>query len=157
MSHLHRPESLPISLHAAYERISGHGAWSAALASDGNHCADLADDDIPAELLKACVLWMREWSAEAAKSSVPMRVMKVGADVFIRTVTHNYTGRISMVLPDALLLVDAAWIACSGRFHNALKDGDLDEVEPIPGPVEIMRGAIIDVTPWEHPLPREQA
>ena len=78
----------------------------------------------------------------------------IGDAVFIRTVTYHYTGRISAIYPGEIVLADAAWIADSGRFHVALATGTLSEVEPYPAGVVISRGAIVDVSPWAHPLPR---
>jgi hypothetical protein len=83
----------------------------------------------------------------------------VGDSVFVRTVTYHYTGRISAIYPGEIVLADAAWIADSGRFHVALATGTLSEVEPYPerggnGSVILNRGAIVDVSPWTHPLPR---
>ena len=50
----------------------------------------------------------------------------------------------------------ASWVADSGRFHNALKDGTLNEIEPFISDVIINRGGIIDVTEWIHDLPKNQ-
>ena len=57
--------------------------------------------------------------------------------------------------PTELELEDAAWIADTGRWSNALVKGTLTEVEPYPAGVSIARGAVIDVSPWQHTLPRE--
>lgn len=84
------------------------------------------------------------------------RVLVPGAAVFIRTVTHYYTGRVLQLLPDAILLEEAAWVADTGRFAAALRSGTLHEVEPYPGLVEVMRGVIVDAAPWDHELPRSQ-
>jgi len=91
---------------------------------------------------------------EAVKtSSHPYRL----GPVFIRTVTHHYTGRLVEVTEHELVLEDAAWIADDGRFCQAIKDGTLNEVEPYPdGRVVIGRGSIIDCCDWSHDLPREQ-
>jgi hypothetical protein len=78
----------------------------------------------------------------------------IGDAVFIRSVTYHYTGRISAIYPGEIVLTDAAWIADSGRFHAALATGTVSEVEPYPAGVVISRGAIVDVSPWAHPLPR---
>lgn len=78
----------------------------------------------------------------------------LGSAVLIRTVTLYYTGKIAELTPESIVLVDAAWIADTGRFHTALETGTLNEVEPYPGPVAVSRGAIVDVTGWKHPLPR---
>ena len=79
----------------------------------------------------------------------------VGDKVLIRTVTMTQTGRIIKVTPGELVLEDAAWIADTGRFSEALKTGKLNEVEPADGLVIISRGAIVDVYEWNHELPRE--
>jgi hypothetical protein len=78
----------------------------------------------------------------------------VGDAVFIRTVTYHYTGKIVAITPGEIVLAEAAWIADSGRFHVALATGTLSEVEPYPAGVVLSRGAIVDVSPWAHPLPR---
>lgn len=89
-----------------------------------------------------------------SSGSLPASPYHVGDAVFVRTVTYHYTGRISAIYPGEIVLADAAWIADSGRFHAALATGTLAEVEPYPAEVGISRGAIVDVSPWAHPLPR---
>lgn len=72
---------------------------------------------------------------------------KIGANYFIRTVTMNHTGRLVEVTPTELVLEDAAWIANTGRFTQALKSSSFDEVEPFPaGRVIIGRGALVDAS-----------
>ena len=90
----------------------------------------------------------------AAAAPPPVYPYMVGDSVFIRTVTYHYTGKIAAITPGEIVLADAAWIADSGRFHVALATGTLSEVEPYPAGVVISRGAIVDVSPWAHPLPR---
>lgn len=82
---------------------------------------------------------------------------KIGTAYLIRTVTHYYTGRLTAVSAQELILEDAAWIAETGRYHKAIADGELSEIEPIIGPCIIGRGAIIDAVEWpKHvALPRE--
>lgn len=81
---------------------------------------------------------------------------QVGKNYLIRSVTHYYTGRLVSVFRQELVLEDAAWIADTGRFSNALKSGNLNEVEPMSGRVVVGRGAIIDASIWEHSLPNAQ-
>jgi len=81
---------------------------------------------------------------------------QIGQNYFIRTVTHYYTGKLVRVSSKELVLEDAAWIADSGRFHDALKTGTLKEVEPFEDDVVIGRGAVVDATRWKFGLPRTQ-
>lgn len=81
---------------------------------------------------------------------------QVGQNYFIRTVTHYYTGKLEKVTAKELVLSDAAWIADTGRFHDALKTGKLNEIEPFIEPIIVGRGAIIDAFRWTHELPRVQ-
>jgi hypothetical protein len=82
---------------------------------------------------------------------------QLGKPYFIRTVTHHLTGRLLRVTDQELVLEDAAWIADDGRFADALKEGDFNEIEPFPdGEVIVGRGSVIDATVWGHALPRKQ-
>ena len=81
----------------------------------------------------------------------------VGQAYFIRTVTMYYIGKLVAVYPQELVLADAAWIADTGRFHQAMTTGTLAEVEPFGvGEVVIGRGAIVDACLWSHPIPTIQ-
>jgi len=80
---------------------------------------------------------------------------EIGKNYFIRTVTHHFTGKLVKVTSKELVLEDAAWIADDGRFHEAIRDGKLNEVEPFPdGQVIIGRGSLIDAVIWKHTIPR---
>lgn len=67
-------------------------------------------------------------------------------------------GIVKAVGDKEIVLTQASWIADTGRFHNALKEGPakLNEVEPYTHDVILGRGALIDATEWPHGLPREQ-
>ena len=81
----------------------------------------------------------------------------IGKNVFVRTVTHHYTGRLTGFEQGGFLeLDDAAWIADDGRFADALAKGGLNEVEPYPGACLVSLGAVLDVSEWLHDLPRVQ-
>ena len=80
----------------------------------------------------------------------------IGENYFIRTVTHYYTGKVKSVTSAEIVLSDAAWIACTGRFYDCLKSGDLNEVEPFVDDVIVGRAALIDATLWRHDLPKDQ-
>ena len=79
----------------------------------------------------------------------------IGKKLFIRTVTYHLTGEVDKRVSCFLHLKDAAWIADSGRFMGAIKDGELDEVEPV-GEAWVNVNSITDMFPWKHPLPELQ-
>jgi hypothetical protein len=70
----------------------------------------------------------------------------IGSNYFIRTVTHSQTGKLVAVYDTEIVLENAAWIADSGRFQQALEKSEFSEVEmfPVNSRVIIGRGAIID-------------
>ena len=75
----------------------------------------------------------------------------IGRKYFIRTVTMHLTGELISVGPQELVLKDAAWIADSGRFHEAIRDPrKCTEVEPFAQNVIVGRGSIIDATEIPH-------
>jgi len=71
---------------------------------------------------------------------------EIGANYFIRSVTHHYTGRLVSVGDKELVLVNAAWIADDGRFMQAVASGEFNEVEPYPANQRVIvgRGAVLD-------------
>jgi hypothetical protein len=70
---------------------------------------------------------------------------EIGKIYLIRTVTMIDTGRLVAVTPQELVLEDAAWIADTGRFAQAVEKAEFGEVEPFPaGRVIVGRGSIID-------------
>lgn len=70
---------------------------------------------------------------------------EIGKVYLIRTVTMIDTGIVTAVTDKEVVLEDAAWIADTGRFADALKQCEFNEVEPFPaGKVIINRAAIID-------------
>ena len=81
--------------------------------------------------------------------------LKVGRAYLIRTVTMMYTGRVVAINDFNISLEDAAWIADSGRYNNALVTGELNEAEPYPNGVGVSLQSIVDFAPWNHSLPRE--
>jgi hypothetical protein len=96
------------------------------------------------------------------KAALPYQLVEVfpyeiGRNYFIRTVTHYYTGRLIWVGDKELLLENVSWVADTGRFSNALKQGVFNEVEPYPkGRVIIGRGSIIDASIWNSNIVMEQ-
>lgn len=90
---------------------------------------------------------------EYKKTDLPF---KVGGDYFIRTVTYFATGRVKAIVGQFLVLTDAAWIADTGRFQQAIDEGKLNEVEPVNVDMFVNVNSITDAFVWVHKLPREQ-
>ena len=83
-------------------------------------------------------------------------VWEIGKCYMIRTVTNYTVGRLVQRTQHELVLEQASWIPDMGRFHQAVENGELSEVEPYPDQVIVGRLAIVDACVWTHPLPREQ-
>ena len=82
-----------------------------------------------------------------------------GQAYLIRTCTMTLLGRLIGIWPQELALADAAWIADTGRFADAINGGPskLAEVEPMGRkPIIVGRGSIVDAVVWEHELAKEQ-
>ena len=91
------------------------------------------------------------------RPSKPIAPFTIGKAYFIRGVTMYQTGRLVGLTPTELILEDAAWIADTGRFADAVKSGQFSEVEPFPAKrVVIGRGQIVDAFEWDAPLPMVQ-
>lgn len=80
----------------------------------------------------------------------------LGAKLFIRTVTHYQIGEVCYVGPDEIGMINASWVANTGRFHDFLKTGEMSELEPAISRLSIGRGAIVDAYIWTHDLPKVQ-
>lgn len=79
----------------------------------------------------------------------------VGQKWFFRTVTYHMVGEVKKIVGRFAYLKDASWVADSGRFTQAIKEGTLSEVEPV-GYAFINLDTVVDFFPWEHELPKEQ-
>jgi hypothetical protein len=79
----------------------------------------------------------------------------VGEKYIIRTVTYHSVGRLKAVTDSDLVLEKACWVADSGRWSEALRTGNLNELEPFTEDVIINRDAIVDATKWICDLPKE--
>jgi hypothetical protein len=86
-------------------------------------------------------------------SAVPFQI---GKKYYIRTVTYHATGKVKRIKGGFLVLTDAAWIADSGRFREAIMNGVLSEVEPVEVEMYLNIASITDAFEWKHKLPREQ-
>ena len=97
-------------------------------------------------------------SAATVQPSHPHKedlMFKVGDKLFLRTVTYHLVGEITQIEENWLKLEHASWVPDSGRFHNAIKNGTLDEVEPV-GVAYVNTDTVTDAFPWSHPLPDKQ-
>lgn len=81
---------------------------------------------------------------------------EIGGKYFIRTVTYFATGEVADIKGDFLVLKDAAWVADTGRFREAIMQGVLSEVEPVEVAMYVNMASIVDAFEWTHPLPRDQ-
>lgn len=79
----------------------------------------------------------------------------VGKKILIRTVTYFSVGKVEKVEDGFFKLSDASWVADTGRFSNAIKEGKLIEVEPV-GEMYVSLGSVVDIFPWTHDLPTKQ-
>lgn len=79
----------------------------------------------------------------------------VGQKVFIRTVTYHLIGSVSELCGKWVKLNNPSWVASSGRWNVALRDGTLDEVELCGDFCWVNLDSAVDIHPWEHPLPTE--
>ena len=53
---------------------------------------------------------------------------KIGSNYLIRTVTMIYTGKLVAVYDKELVISSASWIADTGRFADALRKAEFNEV-----------------------------
>lgn len=79
----------------------------------------------------------------------------VGEKWYFRTVTYHSVGKVKKIVGRFAYLTEASWVADSGRFMNAIKDGTLSEVEPV-GTAFINLDTVVDFFPWKHKLPTDQ-
>ena len=79
----------------------------------------------------------------------------IGGKFYFRAVTFHLTGEVKKIVGRFAYLKNAAWIADSGRFMDAIKNGTLNEVEPV-GDAFINLDTVVDFFPWKHKLPTEQ-
>ena len=100
---------------------------------------------------------------EEIKEKIPSIVGKeinhyedlIGGKFFFRTVTYHMVGKVEKIVGRFACLTDASWVADSGRFMNAIKDGTLSEVEPV-GDAFINLDTVIDFFKWNHKCPTDQ-
>lgn len=78
----------------------------------------------------------------------------VGSKFYFRTVTYHTVGEVTKIVGRFVHLKGASWVADSGRFNEAIKNGTLSEVEPV-GIAFVNLDTVVDFFPWKHKLPTE--
>lgn len=76
--------------------------------------------------------------------------LEIGKNYFVRSVTDHWVGRLKEVLPHAVVLEDAAWIANSGRLSTFVANGRAPNME-----IEAVNTVIVQwlaIMPWPHEL-----
>lgn len=91
--------------------------------------------------------------SEQNKDPASTTAYRIGEKYLIRTITYHVVGKLVAITESDLVLEQASWVADSGRWNDALKTGNLSEVEPFTSPVIVSRAAIVDGTSWPHQLP----
>ena len=81
---------------------------------------------------------------------------EIGEKYFIRTVTYFATGEVEAVKGNFIVLKNAAWIADTGRFADAMQTGNFSEIEPVTAPMFVNVNSIVDAFVWNFALPRTQ-
>lgn len=76
----------------------------------------------------------------------------VGGKYFFRTVTYHSVGKVIGLMGKFVRLEGASWIADSGRFSETIKRGTISEYEHV-GQMLVNMESVVDLFPWEHPLP----
>ena len=98
---------------------------------------------------------IKEHLTEDEKMDISSLDDLIGKKFFFRTVTYHLIGKVKKRMGSFFILENASWIADSGRFMNAIKKGELNEVEPV-GDAIININSVTDFFPWKHKLPEEQ-
>ena len=98
---------------------------------------------------------IKEQLTESEQKEVNSYEDLVGGKYFFRTVTYHLVGEVKRMVGRFAYLKTASWVADSGRFMNAIKEGTLNEVEPV-GDAFVNIDTVTDFFPWKHTLPSEQ-
>ena len=80
----------------------------------------------------------------------------IGKAFYFRTVTYHALGIVTRKISEKIYQLEkASWIADSGRFMQAIENGELREVEPV-GTMFLNLDTVTDFFPWKHKLPSDQ-
>jgi hypothetical protein len=80
----------------------------------------------------------------------------IGKKLFIRTVTYHFIGEVVKIFGSFVQLKNTIWVADSGRFMQAIKDGELNEYEEIGDWFVNLLSATTDFGEWKHKIPKGQ-
>ncbi len=75
----------------------------------------------------------------------------VGQKLFIRTVTYHALGKVVKRMGAFIQLETATFVADSGKFSEAIKNGTLSEYEYV-GTMWVNLSSVVDFFPWKHEL-----
>jgi hypothetical protein len=93
--------------------------------------------------------------ADAMESAGPLGwPIYVGGTYLFRTAVHNYIGRV-LQFNHVCIVIEGGGLAVSGRWHEMLLNGKVDEYEPFVEPFAFSTDLLADVTPWRHEIPKE--
>ena len=83
---------------------------------------------------------------------------EIGKKYFIRTVTYFTIAEVENIIGGFLVFKKStiSWIADTGRFQQAMNDGELNEVEPVKAAGGLNINSITDYFEWSFDLPRTQ-
>jgi hypothetical protein len=84
--------------------------------------------------------------------------LKLGNNYMVETVTKYFIGELVSITDCDLVLASAAWVADTGRYHEAVmncKFPNNAEIEPYKDRVIVNRKSIVAVVPWDGALPRK--
>ena len=79
----------------------------------------------------------------------------IGEKYFFRTVTYFLVGEVKGMVGRFVTLKNASVVFDTGRFMDCIKNGELNEVEPV-GEAFINLDSVTDFFPWKHQLPKAQ-
>lgn len=98
---------------------------------------------------------IRDQLSESERVDLSAMEDMIGKTFFFRTVTYHFVGKVVKTFGSYVQLERASWVADSGRFMQAVKEGSLSEVEPL-GEWYVNMDTVTDFGPWNHALPTKQ-
>ena len=78
----------------------------------------------------------------------------VGNNVFVSSENGSYVGKLESTEGGFIKLSSASQVAIRGRLATVIAEGNLEEVD-IVGSCSRNISKVMDIIPWNHPLPTE--